>query len=255
MIYALIAVFLTSLISLIGILTFSFKESFLKKLVFVLVSLSVGALFGDAFIHILPEVFESGLPTGQISAMVLSGILLFFALEKFLHWRHSHGIDEETVETGHSHQSSSVPPLGYMVIVADGIHNLIDGIIIAAGFGISFEVGLATAIAVALHEIPQEIADFGVLIHAGFSKAKAIFYNFCSALASFVGAGLVLIFGLNSDRFIYLALALAAGGFIYIAGSDLVPELQKNKNFKASMVQVASMIAGVIIMFLLVALE
>jgi zinc and cadmium transporter len=253
--YAIIAVFLTSLISLIGIVTFSFRESVLRRLVFILVSLSVGALFGDAFIHMLPEVFESSVSKVTLSILALSGVLAFFVLEKFLHWRHAHGVSEETRETTHSHATGTVHPVGQLVLVGDAVHNFVDGIVIAAAFGVDVTVGVATTIAVILHEIPQEIADFGVLIHAGFTKWRALFYNFLSALAALLGVILMPLFGGLVDNIVPMALAFAAGGFIYVAGSDLVPELHKTKGFRDSLIQVLAVCAGVLIMLGLLVLE
>ena len=164
------SVVVVSLISLIGIFTISFNTAFLKKCVFVLISLAVGALFGDAVIHLLPEAFESGFDSALISFSVLLGIVVFFILEKVLHWHHHQG-DEE----GHRGEvlveqdgNQRIKPLGYLVLASDGVHNLIDGIIIGASYLISIEVGLATTIAVILHEIPQEMrADADTGIHGG----------------------------------------------------------------------------------------
>ena len=251
--YSVGSVLIISLISLVGLFTLSVREENLKRFVFVLVSLSVGALFGDAFIHLLPEVFESGIPAPRISLAVLSGIMLFFVLEKFLLWRHSHGHDEEGIESEkHDH---SKKPLGPMVLVADGVHNFIDGIIIATSFLVSVEVGIATSIAVILHEIPQEIGDFGLLIHSGYSRFQALAFNFFSALTALLGTILTLAIGSSIESVLPIASALAAGGFIYIAGSDLVPELHKEKKFAPSAIQVVCVLLGVALMFALLLLE
>src|SRR3989344_3083381 len=159
--YSIASVVIVSFVSLAGIFAISLKENVLRKCVFLTVSLAVGALLGDAFIHLIPEAFESiGQPI-LVSVAVIAGILVFFIIEKFLHWHH-HALGEESGETIH--------PSGQMILISDGVHNFIDGLIIGASYLVGVEVGIATTIAVILHEIPQEIGDFGVLLHAGFSK-------------------------------------------------------------------------------------
>lgn len=240
--YSFGSVLLVSLISLIGLFTFSIKEDILKKILLFFVSFSAGALFGDAFIHLLPEAAESGISIG-ISLSVLGGIMLFFILEKFIHWRHCH------IPTSPHHPH----PLAVMNLVGDGAHNFIDGLVIGASYLVSVPVGVATTIAVILHEIPQEIGDFGVLLHAGLSKKRALFFNFLSAIAAVVGTMVALICG--SGEIAIMIIPFAAGGFIYIAGSDLIPELHKETNPKKSAVQLAAFLAGVGIMLLLLMAE
>src|SRR3989344_5721822 len=178
-IYTLISVLGISLLSFVGVFTLVLKKDFLNKSIFVLVSLAVGALLGDVFVHIIPEMYEGAPNPTMISFMVIGGILLFFILEKILHWHHHHSSD---------HEGENFLPVGRMVLVSDGVHNFIDGVIIAASYLVSIEVGVATTIAVVLHEIPQEIGNFGVLIHAGYTRAKALWYNFLSALTAIAGA-------------------------------------------------------------------
>jgi len=194
----------------------------------------------------IPEVFKEISNETIASISILLGIAIFFILEKFLHWHHEHH---------HHNKEDHIKPFGYLNLISDGLHNLIDGIIIAAAYMINIEVGIATTVAVVLHEIPQEIGDFGLLIHAGFSKSKALLLNLLSASLSLVGVIIVLIIG-NSiiDSTAYI-LAIAAGGFIYIAGSDLVPELHKTNDFKSSIKQFLSIGLGIAIMFLLIIFE
>lgn len=256
--YILLSVFAVSLISLFGALTLSFQKEFLQKILFVLVGLAAGALFGDAFLHLIPEAFEHVENWVIISLLVLAGILTFFVLEKFLHWHHHHGV--ESVEECHTleqmeNYKGKIKPLGVLVLTSDSVHNLVDGVIIAASFFISIEVGIATAIAVALHEIPQEIADFGLLVHSGMSRLKALTWNFATALFAVLGASLTILFGVFLESYIFHIGAFAAGAFIYIAGSDLVPEIHKTRNLKKSAIQFASIIVGILIMLSLVALE
>ncbi len=243
--YALLSVVVVSLVSLIGVFALSIKEGRVRKYLFILVSLAVGALLGDAFIHLVPEAFEISANTTTTALLIIGGVLAFFIIEKFLHWHHH---DDDTA---HNH----VHPVGKLILISDGVHNLIDGIIIGAAYFVSIEVGVATTIAVILHEIPQEIGDFGVLLHAGYSKRKALWFNFLSALFAIVGVVIALALGENSETFINSILPIAAGGFIYIALSDLIPELNKTKSGKQSIYQILAVIVGVLAMVALVALE
>ena len=165
--YTLASVFIVSLISLIGIFTITLGTNILKKILLFLVSFSAGALLGDTFIHLIPEMAESGF-TIKTSACILSGIILFFIIEKFLHWRHCH------IPTSKQHPH----PLAAVNLVGDGLHNFIDGTLIAGSYLVSVPLGISTTIAVILHEIPQEMGDFGVLLYAGVRRFRALFYNF-----------------------------------------------------------------------------
>ena len=257
--YSLASVFIISLISLVGIFALSINESALRKWILVLVSLAVGALFGDALIHLIPEAFEKSTDARFTSLLIIGGIFLFFVLEKFLHWHHQHGheLHEENCpkEEVSAKTRSAVRPLGYLILISDGFHNLLDGIIIGASYVVSIEVGIATTIAVMLHEIPQEIGDFGVLLHSGFSKMKALFFNFVSALFAVVGVVFVLTLENTPDVLLSVIIPVAAGGFLYIAGSDLVPELHKTTKISHSVVQLVAIFVGVFTMVALLAFE
>jgi zinc and cadmium transporter len=243
---SLLSVTLVGAISLIGIFTLSLKDSLIRGATFILVGVATGALLGDAFIHLIPEALaETGNPT-LLSLTIIGGILAFFALEKFLHWHHHEGLEGAEPE---------VHPVGKMILVSDGLHNFIDGLIIAASYLVSVEVGVATTVAVILHEIPQEIGDFGVLLHAGYSKAKALFFNFVSALFALLGAAVALFLGSASEAFALWLAPIAAGGFIYIALTDLIPELHKTKSVRHSVVQLAAIVVGVLAMVGLLAVE
>ena len=243
--YSIISVLIISLISLIGIFTLYLNEEKLRKNIFLFVSLAVGALLGDAFIHIIPESYESGLDSATISILIISGILIFFIIERFLHWHH-HGEDKE---------NTHIHPVGKLIIFSDGVHNLIDGLIIGASYIISIPVGIATTLAVILHEIPQEMGDFGVLIHAGYTKKRALWLNFLSALLALVGVIFSFILGNMAESFVIWILPFAAGGFIYIAIADLMPELHKTKNLKFSLYQIFAVLLGVLSMFALLLVE
>ena len=254
LLYSFGAVCIVSLVSFAGILTVGFRESALKRTVFVLVGLATGALFGDALIHLIPEALESDLGEVGTGVAVMAGLLLFFALEKFLYWHHCHGEHEESEDTLQSHDHAPTH-LGALILSADFIHNAVDGIVIWASFLVSTEVGIATTMAVVLHEIPQEIADFGLLIHAGLSRGKALLWNFFSALSAFLGVGIVWLLGSWVENLVPLAAAFTAGAFIYIAGSDLVPELHKTEGWKRTLVQVLAVALGFGLMLVLALLE
>lgn len=244
-IYAFLSVAIVSLVSLVGVFGLSFKAETLKKYIFIFISLAVGALLGDAFIHLIPEAFEESSNSTLISLLIISGVLIFFILEKFLHWHH-HGEDSE---------EEHIHPVGKLILFSDGVHNFIDGIIIGVSFLVSIPLGIATTIAVILHEIPQEVGDFAVLLHAGYDKVRALWLNFFSAILSFAGLALVFILGEISTNLITYILPIAAGGFIYIAVADLIPELQKTKETKHSLLQIFSLILGIFFMVLLTFLE
>lgn len=243
--YAFASVIIVSLVSLVGVFALSVREEILRKYIFIFISLAVGALLGDAFIHLIPEALESYINGTLVSVLVIVGILIFFILEKFLHWHH-HGEDETVPE---------IHPVGKLIIVSDGVHNFIDGIIIGVSFMVSIPVGIATTLAVILHEIPQEVGDFAVLLHSGYTKTRALWLNFLSALCAVLGVLAAFILGEVGEIFTLWILPLAAGGFVYIAVADLIPELQKTKGIKHSIAQVASVIVGVFAMVVLTLLE
>jgi zinc and cadmium transporter len=241
--HTLLSVFVVSGISLIGIATISFSERVVKRVVFISVSLAAGAMFGDAFIHILPESFAEPGRKLSISTYVLLGILTFFILEKFLRWRHAHEFEHDSVRV--------IEPVGYLNLFADAIHNLIDGMLVGAAYTVNLSVGLATTIAIVLHEIPQELGDFGVLVHAGFSRGRALLFNFLTGLLAIVGAIVSLLASAYVLSFSEFMLPFTAGGFIYIAGSDLLPELQKERTPWKSGLQLVALVAGVCLMYAL----
>mgnify|MGYP001198094487 CR=1 FL=1 len=243
--YSFLSISIISLISLVGVFTLSLKEHVIKKYISLFISLAIGALLGDAFIHIIPEALEHTNNTTTTSLFIILGIFGFFILEKYLHWHHH----EDDTNEHHIH------PVGKLVLFSDGIHNFIDGVIIGVSFMVSIPLGIATTAAVMLHEIPQEIGDFAVLIHSGYSKMKALWLNFLSALMSFAGLILVWIIGTSSEHFADFVLPIAAGGFIYIAVGDLIPELQKNKNAKYFIMQVIMFLVGIGSMVALTLLE
>jgi len=244
--YSLASVFIVSIISLVGIITLPINVEKLRKLLIYLVSFAAGALLGDAFIHLLPEAVEETGFEVVISLYVLIGIGFSFLIEKVVHWHHFH----YPLEEGHVH------PFAIMNLVGDLVHNFMDGLIIAASYLVSIPVGIATTIAVILHEIPQEISDFGVLLLGGFTKARALFYNFLTALTAVLGAVVVLMIGSSVENITTFLVPFTAGSFIYIAGSDLIPELHKGEfDWKSSLMQFAAIALGVLVMYALLFLE
>lgn len=214
-----------------------------------MVSFSTGALLGDVFIHIIPEMAENTdfLTTGLL--ITLAGIVISFVLEKVIFWRHCHIMPSK--ESHHDHHHN----VGLMNLLGDGVHNFIDGALIAGSFLVSVPLGIATTFAVFFHEIPQEIGDFAVLIYSGYEQKRALFLNFLSACAAFVGAGIILIWSAPLPIIGMYILPLAAGNFVYIAGSDLIPELHKETRLKPMLVQLMSMLAGILIMYALTMVE
>lgn len=240
--YALASVLVVSAISLIGIFTISIKEEKLAKILLYLVAFSAGGLLGGAFIHLLPEAVATSGFTLSVSISILAGMMTFFVVEKAVHWRHCH------VPTSESHPH----PFAYMNLVGDSIHNFIDGLIIGAAYLVSAPLGIATTFLVVLHEIPQEIGDFGVLVHGGFSRKRALYVNFLTALTAVVGTMVALAAGLLVENMAILLVPFAAGGFIYVASSDLIPELHKDHyETKKSFAQLLVLVAGIVVILVL----
>jgi len=234
-------VLLVSALSLLGIFFLSFSADAIKKITLFLVSLSAGTLLGDSFLHLLPEAAESNGGSLRIWLWLIIGLIAFFILEKVVHWRHCH------IQTGPDHPHH----LGVMNLVGDCLHNFFDGIIIAGSFLASIPLGATTLIAVIAHEIPQEIGDYGVLLYAGYSRRRALFLNFLTALTAVLGALAAVILGASLTGFSDLIIPFTAGGFIYIATADLIPELKKETAPRKSLYQLAMIIVGILIMLAL----
>ncbi len=247
--YGLLAVLIVSLVSFVGGYVFFLSKERAAKLIPYLVSLAIGALLGDSLLHLLPEAYADASSLGAFWACLFGGFGMFYALENVLHWHHSHDGDEE--HHGHGRH------VGGMITIADSLHNFIDGIIIGLGFLIGVEIGIATAIAVILHEVPQEISDMGLLMYAGWSRSKALVVNFLSGCAAILG--LLLVFLLDARSYdigaaLPYLLAVAGGGFLYIAIIDLIPDLRE-RDKGAFWKHVPMMILGFAIMAALLVLE
>lgn len=221
------------------------------------ISFAIGALLAVAFWGLIPEAFEAVEPPQfrALSATILAGILGFFVLEKLLIWRHCHSgsceahsdEDEHEHDHGHSHSHGIAKSAGALIILGDSIHNFVDGVLIAAAFLTDVHLGIVTSLAVAAHEIPQEVGDFAILLHSGYSKSKALFYNILASLSTVLG-GVLAYFSLADlhDSLPYF-LALAASSFIYIAVADLIPSLHKKTDMKTSLQQIALIAMGVLL--------
>ncbi len=232
----LVATVIISLIAFAGVLTLFLKKELLNIVLLGLVALSTGALLGGAFLHLLPEAITEKGADLAIFLYLLLGFSIFFMLEQFLQWRHQHTATPQ------------VKPFSYLILVSDAVHNFIDGLIIAASFVTSFHLGFATTLAVALHEIPQELGDFAVLVYGGFAKKRALMFNFATAITAILG-GIVgyLASSVMETSIIYL-LPFAAGNFIYIAAADLIPEIKHQVSLKRSAVHFTIFLIGISIM-------
>jgi len=233
----LIASLAGSILALIGGVILLWKEDFAKRISLTLVSFAAGSLIGAAFLELIPEAIEFA-EISSIAPFIIGGILLIFFFEKFLHWYHCH--DRETCEI-HVFSSS--------VILGDAIHNFIDGIIIALSFTVSTELGIATTVAVFFHEVPQEIGDFGVLLHAGYTRAKVLFVNVATALTTVAGAILGYLLSSSIEKYIPYFVAVAAGTFIYVAVSDLLPEI-RHKTKANDFAHIFAIILGILVIYL-----
>jgi zinc and cadmium transporter len=236
-IYIIVSTLLISIIALVGILILYFKKIDLDKVIYYLVSLAVGTFLGGAFFHLFPEASKE-LDLDFLYTAVLFSLIFYFILEKIIHWRHCHKRD------------CHVHSFGYVNLFGDGVHNFIDGLIIASAYLTDIKLGIVTTIAIALHEIPQEVGDYGVLLHAGFKKKKALMINFAVALITVLGGVFGYYIVRINENFISYLLPVAIGGFIYIAMSDLIPELREEKDKKKFCFTFIFFIVGIIVMYL-----
>jgi len=235
-----------SILSFIGIIGLLIKDKLLGKILLLLVGFSAGSLLGGALLHLIPEAIEQS-STKNVFFCVLVGFTLFFITDRFFHWHHYHKCKgEDCMKEKHAKKT-----LSYMNLIGDGFHNFIDGLIIAAAFSVDVSLGLITTLAVIAHEIPQEISDFGVLIYGGFSKAKALLFNFLSAIIAIIGAIVGLLLFANLEGITPILLSIAAGGFLYIAASDLIPELNRESKAAKSLFAFIFFLLGIGFMFLL----
>ncbi len=242
----IIASLLISLLSFLGLFFFT-KERYSHRIMDAAIALAAGVLLANVFMHMLPEIMEISNETlrdpHQISLWIFSAIVILFLAEQSLHWHHCHRHHCETDDHAHSKTA------GINILIGDGLHNLVDGMVIAASFAVDNSVGWMATLAIALHEIPQEIGDYSLLLHSGFSKAKALFWNFISGLIAVLGAIITYFYAKLAEHEIIL-IALAAGSFLYIAMSDIMPHLQEQKRVN-QLTQISWFIIGIIVIFLI----
>jgi zinc and cadmium transporter len=243
LIWIVATTFLISLVAFLGALALFLREKILERILLILVAFSAGALIGGAFFHLIPEaIHEIGVDEMSIFATfsyLLIGFCTFFVLEQLISWHHHHA-------TSHP----KIMPFSYLTLISDGIHNFIDGLVMAASFMVNFHIGITTALAIALHEIPQEIGDFGVLVYGGFDKVKALTLNYISALTVVAGGivGFLLYSWLGES--IAILLPFAAGNFIYIASADLLPEIRFKESIRKSLTRFVVFLAGIGLMII-----
>jgi zinc and cadmium transporter len=237
-IYALLSVSAVSLLSLLGALFLVFKKRTLDSVIMYTLAVSSGILLGTVFYDLIPESYAA---IGEFTyTWVIVGIISFFILEKFIHWHHH-------VE-GHAEGEK---PVAYLALAGDSLHNFLDGAIIGVAYITSIPLGITTTLAVIAHEIPHELGDFAILLFGGFRRKKALWYNFLSALTAIAGTIVVLIFSGHISAFAPYLVAFAAGNFLYIAASDLIPELHEKKTAFVSVIQTVSITAGIFLMYIL----
>lgn len=245
--YILLFTFIGSVGALIGGIVLLSNEKFAMKISHFLASFAAGVLLGTAFFDLLPEASHVGEKENiNIFFWTLLGIVIFFLVERFIHWFHHH---EEYHE--HEKEIKSTLPL---IIFGDTMHNFIDGVVIAATFMVNTQVGILTAIAVFAHEVPQEIGDFGLMLHKGLSRKKIILVNIMSASVAFMGAIMTYLLGNVLEGYLPIFLALTAGFFIYIASSDLIPEIHHEKRHGYALIESLMLILGIIVIFIAVSL-
>lgn len=234
--------FLMCIFSLVGGITFLLKEKTVQKMTLPMVAFAAGSLMGGAFFHMLPEAIEKKhADLHNVFFWVIVGFCLFFMIEQFLHWHHCH---RENTDCG-----GGTEPVGYLFLFGDALHNLIDGFTVGAAFLTNIPLGLTTWLACVAHEIPQELGDFGVLIHSGWSRKKALFFNFLSALTFPLGG--VLTYFVAAYLSVDFLIPLAAGSFIYIAASDLVPEINKHHSLKVNFLHFFAFLAGILLLYVI----
>lgn len=238
LIQILVATFIDSLIALVGVLTLPLKGKWFNEALAALVAFATGTLLGGAFLHLIPEAIAELGARLDIFLYVLLGFCIFFILEQFMRWHHEHSITQ------------TVEPFSYLILVSDSVHNFIDGLAIAASFIASFHTGIATTLAVTLHEIPQELGNFGILIHGGVKRRRALIFNYIAQTTAILG-GITGYFAASAlhASIVYL-LPFAAGNFIYIAAADLIPEIKHTTNLRRSVIHFGIFLAGIGLMLL-----
>lgn len=225
-----------SAIAMVGSVTLVLKPATLDRLLLPLVAFAAGSLIGGAFFHMLPAAIDANADILGIGVAVVTGFTVFFVLEQVLHWHHCHRA-----------RSDCKQPLTYLILIGDALHNFLGGLAIAGTFLIDVRLGITSWLAAAAHEVPQELGDFGVLVHGGWSKRRALLFNVFSGLTFLLGG--LLAYGLSFQMDVSWLIPFAAGNFLYIGASDLVPEVNKHDNHKANAVHLLAFVLGVALLY------
>lgn len=241
--WAIGASILVSVVSLIGIFSLLLNEKLLNRILILLVGFGAGGLIGSSFLHLIPETLENSKDFALSFLYVILGFILFFVLERYFFWRHCHK------------EGCEIHPFTYLNLVGDFIHNFGDGLIIGVSFFADIRIGIVSTLAIIMHEVPQELGDFGILIYGGLSKFKALVFNYISATAAILGTVIGYFFASHINNFSSILLPFAAGGFIYIASCDLIPELHRQPDIKKSSISMLFFILGILLMWWLKALH
>jgi zinc and cadmium transporter len=232
----IISGFVMALISLSGALALAFSEKVFNKLLLPMVAFSAGALIGGAFFHLIPESAEKFGSNPIQYVWIVVGFIIFYILEEYIHWHHCHKAP-----------SRHINPVSYLILIAKSVHNIIDGAALAASFVASPALGWATLLAISSHEVPQELGDFGILVHSGWTKSRALLFNLLSSLTFLIGA--VGVYFLARTIQTDFLLPFAAGSFIYIASADLIPEINKREVMSTKLTHFGAFLAGIILLF------
>ncbi|MFW9897540.1 MAG: ZIP family metal transporter [Candidatus Thorarchaeota archaeon] len=269
---AFLMIIVISFLSLVGLFMISLKERTLDKVLFILVAFATGTILATALFDLIPEAFHhleelgtGGASISLIFTFIIVGFVIFFILERFIYWFHGHAHEEEenklvcysNITEGIDmpvNRGSNIKSFALLNLIGDGLHNFLDGVIIMVSFSTGVRSGLIITLAVAFHEFPQEIGDFGILLYGGFTKKRALLFNFLSALVALLGGLLALFLTDAVELFNLFFLAFSGGGFLYIACTELMPEMIKEKNLKKSVFQTLIFISGIILIMLLVIL-
>ncbi|HLC96278.1 MAG TPA: ZIP family metal transporter [Candidatus Nanoarchaeia archaeon] len=235
----LLSVVIVSLLSVVVALPFLMKKKLSQHTLLILLSMSVGVLLSTVFLDFMPEIVEHGYSIA-VGTNILLGFLIFFLLEKFVHWHH-HSKQEKDDVHGHAYHLAAVNLIG------DGIHNFLDGMVIAGSYAVNIVLGLAATISVIFHELPQELADMGVLLYSGLSRSKSLIFNFISAITAIIGALVGIVLASSVEGFVDFVVPFSAGAFLYISASNVLPQLHRHYDLKESLVHIAAIVFGILI--------
>ncbi|MFX0029728.1 MAG: ZIP family metal transporter [Candidatus Hermodarchaeota archaeon] len=264
-------IFFISLLSLIGLFMISIKEKTLDRILFILIAFATGTILASALFDLIPESIHhleelnaegADIALSLVFSFIIIGFVVFFIIERFIYWFHGHAHEKEDNYVCYESMAGNgdltisgereIKSFAFLNLIGDGLHNFLDGVIIMVAFLSSIRNGIVVTLAVLFHEFPQEIGDFGILLYGGFSKKKALFFNFSSALVALLGGLLAFMLSESIEIFNLFFLAFSGGGFLYLASTELMPELIKEKDMKKSIIQAMIFLGGIILIMLLV---